>query len=736
MMLLCGVASVALMFVVLRALGAGWGRMALALGFTALAPLLVGPVILSHFDLWPAVLSVAAIAAVVTRHERLGAAAVALGAMAKVYPILILPFLLAYVWRRQGRREAIICAAIAGGVGLAILLPFAALAPSGILDALYRQVARPLQVESLGAAALLASRVIFGLDLTVETSFGSQNLAGALPDALATLSTLVMAASLLGILVWFVRGPSTPERFVQAAVGAVAAYVALGKVLSPQYMAWLIPLVPLVGGRRGLVASAALAAALMLTAAYFPARYFPLVQELDVGAATQVFLRDISLVAVLAAVALPLGRLGMAWRDILAGLRARIAALEIAQHPLQVLFLVLVASFVVRALWITHPGGSLIFDETYYVNAARVILRIPVPEGAPYGDATLGLDPNLEHPPLGKVAIALSMALFGDTAIGWRVPSLIAGLVGLVAMYGIVRAAGETPWLGVLAVSILSLDNLTFVHGRIGTLDMMALAPMMVGAWLGLRGRPALAGVAFAVAVLVKITAIFGLGAFVLAWLIALAYRRWSGTRIRLADLRPVGLAVASFAGVALIGLFVLDQSVSSFNTPFDHIRHMLTYGAALQGGPSPTGIASNPWDWIVNNGRFDYLRVDVSITANDQVIASYPSVRFQGALNPVLLGAAPMVVAFGTWLAVRRRHALAGWGLLWIVANYVPFYFLVLVSHRITYLYYILPAVPGLAALTGVFLARSGLPRIVIWAYLGASVLAFIGLFPYRQIP
>jgi 4-amino-4-deoxy-L-arabinose transferase-like glycosyltransferase len=245
-----------------------------------------------------------------------------------------------------------------------------------------------------------------------------------------------------------------------------------------------------------------------------------------------------------------------------------------------------------------------------------------------------------------------------------------------------------------------------------------------------------LAGVAFAVGVLVKITAIFGLGAFVLAQLLVLGWRWWTGTRPKLRDLRPIGIAVASFAGVALFGLLVLDQAVSSFDSPFEHIRHMLTYGAALQGGPTPTGIASNPWDWLVNNGRFDYLRVDVSIAAGDQIIATFPSVRFQGALNPVLLFGAPLVLAFGAWFAVRRSHALSGWALVWIAANYLPFYFLAAVAHRIMYLYYILPVIPALAALTAVFLLRSGLPRIVTWVYLGATILAFIGLFPFRIIP
>jgi hypothetical protein len=72
-----------------------------------------------------------------------------------------------------------------------------------------------------------------------------------------------------------------------------------GKVLSPQFLIWLIPLVPLVRGRRGLLAGGLLAAALVLTQLWFPYRYWELALEFDAAASWLVLLRDVALVALL-----------------------------------------------------------------------------------------------------------------------------------------------------------------------------------------------------------------------------------------------------------------------------------------------------------------------------------------------------------------------------------------------------------------------------------------------------
>jgi hypothetical protein len=306
LMAVCGLALVAFVAVALAGLGAGARRLAAALGFVALAPLAAGSVVLSRFDLWPAALTAAALAALLSGRERLGHGALGLAIAAKLYPAVLAPLAVAYVWKREGRREAMRCGAILAGATAIVVLPFLLLSPGGVWDSFTRQASRPLQLESLGSAFLLAAHHTFGLDITMDSSHGSQNLAGTLPDVLALVQGLVQVAVLLAIWVAFARGPADKERFVLACAAVLTAFVALGKVLSPQFLMWLIPVVPLVRGRRGITASALLAAALVLTQLWFPFRYWDLALEFDTISSWLVLARDLVLLVLLAVLALGL----------------------------------------------------------------------------------------------------------------------------------------------------------------------------------------------------------------------------------------------------------------------------------------------------------------------------------------------------------------------------------------------------------------------------------------------
>ena len=283
----------------LVSLGAGRSWLLAALGLAAVAPVLLGPVVLSRFDLWPAALTAIALAALVGDRFRWGHVALGAAVAAKLYAAVLVPVALIYVWRRRGRREALIC----GGLTLAVVaiafVPFLIVAPHGIWDSLWNQASRPLQIESLGAALLLVSHHAFGTGVTMESGHGSQNLAGTTADAFAFVQSLLQLSALAAIWILFARGPATKTRLVYASAAALVAFIALGKVLSPQFLIWLIPVVPLLRGRRGLTAGVVLTAALVLTQLWFPYRYWDLALHFGTLESWLVLLRDLVLLVLL-----------------------------------------------------------------------------------------------------------------------------------------------------------------------------------------------------------------------------------------------------------------------------------------------------------------------------------------------------------------------------------------------------------------------------------------------------
>jgi hypothetical protein len=292
----------------LAALKASPRRLLAATGFVALAPLALGSVVLSRYDLWPAALTAIALALVVSGRERIGLGVLGIGAATKLYPALLAPLAVTYLWRRHGRREALIGAAVFATAAAVVIYPFAVLSPDGVWEVLDRQMSRGLQIESLGSAVLFAAHHVGGLGIEMEASAGSQNLAGTAPDALAALHSIAQALAVVAVWIAFARGPVDRERLVRASALVVCAFVALGKVLSPQFLIWLIPLVPLVRGRRGLVASALLVVALVLTQLWFPYRYWDFALEFDQTTSWLVLGRDLVLLTVVAALAWPATR--------------------------------------------------------------------------------------------------------------------------------------------------------------------------------------------------------------------------------------------------------------------------------------------------------------------------------------------------------------------------------------------------------------------------------------------
>jgi uncharacterized membrane protein len=297
LMAACAVATLVLVDVTLRALGSSDRARLAVLAIIGISPLLLGPVVLTRYDFWPALLSVAAVAAYVRDRSLLGGALLGIAVAAKVYPAAMAPVAVAFVWQRHGRTPALRSLAAIAAAFAVCVVPFLVLAPRGTLHPFGLELHRPLEVESIGGALLLAAHHLFGLRLGLLLTYRSSGLGGASGTLVGAVSTLVELGALLWIWISCARSRLGPSGFVTGAVAAVTVIVAFGKVFSPQYLIWLVPLVALVDpGVRG-VAIGLLVAACALTQSWYPRHADALLVYFRSPESWALLLRDLIVVA-------------------------------------------------------------------------------------------------------------------------------------------------------------------------------------------------------------------------------------------------------------------------------------------------------------------------------------------------------------------------------------------------------------------------------------------------------
>ena len=296
----------------------------------AVAPLALGSVVLSRFDFWPAGLAALGIAALLRGRSTTSALLLGTAFAAKLWPAVLVPLVVVWLARTRGPRAAGRWAAEATATAAAWFLPFVALSPAGVGHTFHTQLARPLQLESLAGSVLIAAHKIAGTTLYLTAGYGSQNLGGTGTHAAVVVTSIAGALALVAIWIAFARGPATEERFFACAAAAVAAFVAFGKVFSPQFLIWLIPLVLLVRGRRAHLALPLFALALVLTQLWFPRHYWDLALRFASPYSWLLLVRDLAVVALVAAFVWPRSQ-----HELLGEHRSRLEALQRVRAEIQ-----------------------------------------------------------------------------------------------------------------------------------------------------------------------------------------------------------------------------------------------------------------------------------------------------------------------------------------------------------------------------------------------------------------
>lgn len=372
----------------------------------------------------------------------------------------------------------------------------------------------------------------------------------------------------------------------------------------------------------------------------------------------------------------------------------------------------------------TYQNGTY-FDEIYHVRTAYEHLQ--------------GISPyEISHPPLGKLLIALGIAIFGMHPLGWRLAGWLCGVVMIPVLYILAKRLFRHEGCALAAAGFLALDFMHFTQTRIALIDAPAVLLILLMYVLMYRyydSTPkdlpnrqalrtlALCGIVLGLGISVKWTAVYA--ALGLAVLFAMATVR----RYRLGD-RAVwqtclwcvlffGIVPLAIYFLSYLPYYIADPATPAWKTFWDNQVYMLTY----HGGLDTAHAFSSPWyTWPLMLRPMWYYGAEALAAeglCSSIVAFGNPVVWWCGALCMILL------------LIKRRKNRADGFILIGFASQYLPW---ALIS-RPTFIYHFFASVPFLILATVSVLGELSDKwkpcRYLMPVLLGCAAVLFVLFYP-----
>lgn len=405
-----------------------------------------------------------------------------------------------------------------------------------------------------------------------------------------------------------------------------------------------------------------------------------------------------------------------------------------------VVLLIVAAGF---RLWNLGSPGIAYWDEQHYIYDANAYL------GGGYG-LDVGTPPAVRiasegtwiHPPLGKWLIALlGIGPFGLEPVGWRIPSVLFGVAGVLLLYLLALELWGSVWLAGLAGGLLALDGLHIVQSRLAMLDIFAATFITAGAlflvrhrtrgptrraggrihrWFGSRDL-LLAGVMFGAAAASKWVGLFAL-VFAIALAVVWTFRgsgpgseRNRGRASEVATIAGSLVVVPALVYLASYGAFFFQHGPAFGDFWTLQVRMFEYHRDHTKVQPQN----SAPWTWPLLLHPIQYYGLD----SGDRVL------RIMALGNPALWWGFLALLPVAALTVLRRacwQDAVAFGG---FAALYVPWLFV----GRTQFVFYLLPAVPFMCLAVVATIRRLPRPagRATAAVLCGAVALAAMAYAP-----
>ena len=241
---------------------------------------------------------------------------------------------------------------------------------------------------------------------------------------------------------------------------------------------------------------------------------------------------------------------------------------------------------------------TLIFDEVYYVDGARDLLK--------YGVEVSGAQSEfVVHPPLGKWMIAAGIKVFGDDSFGWRFTTALVGSLMILLIALIAHKLFRDSLLTGLASALMAIDGLALVHSRTALLDNFLAFFILIATYFFISKNYWLTGFALGLALATKWSALY----FILVFGVIALYRAFTHhtgknlirptvERFLQFGFLPFAIYISSWTGwFASNRGWARDLSSNVFTSFINYHQQMLNFHTGLTDKHT---YAANPWSWLI----------------------------------------------------------------------------------------------------------------------------------------
>jgi dolichyl-phosphate-mannose-protein mannosyltransferase len=274
--------------------------------------------------------------------------------------------------------------------------------------------------------------------------------------------------------------------------------------------------------------------------------------------------------------------------------------------------------------------------------------------------------------------------VFDDNPWGWRVFPILFGTAGIVLFYFICRRLDMSPRASSIAAFLLALENLTFVQASVAMLDVFYVTIMLAAFLLYLHRKYIATGVAVGLSALAKLSGAMAGPVVGIHWLFTRGWRdnKWF--------LITIFFAIAAFIYFMIIFDFTIVRSGDGFVDPITRIKTMLTQSGSLTYANVDHPSKSYPWEWL-------YLY---------KPMAYWIMPHYTAAISFTIW--ALIVPSFGymVFRAIKGSDA-ARFGLAWFTGTYLLWMVAVLITDRVSYIFYFYPTVGAVCIGLGLGLER-----------------------------